>query len=72
VFVIMRDQYVTTIELCEEVGMSRSTLDRLRKAGVLLPGVHNYRLHGRRSALFWRVDAVIETLRCRSIVRETK
>ena len=67
----MSDQYVTTIELCEELSISRSTLDRLRKAGVLVPGVHNYRLYGSRSALFWRVDAVIETLRCRSIVRET-
>ena len=68
----MRNQYVTTIELCEEVGMSRSTLDRLRKAGVLVPGVHNYRLHGSRSAIFWRVDAVIQTLRSRSVLRETR
>ena len=70
-FVIMGDQYVTTIELCEQVGMSRSTLDRLRKAGVLLPGVHHYRLHGSRSPMFWRVDAVIQTLRCRSTVAES-
>ena len=68
----MRDQYVTTIELCEEVGMSRSTLDRLRKAGVLVPGVHQYRLHGSRSPIFWRVDAVIQTLRSRSVLRETR
>ena len=68
----MRDQYVTTIELCEEVGMSRSTLDRLCKAGVLVPGVHNYRLHGSRSAIFWRVDVVIQTLRSRSVLRETR
>ena len=68
----MRDQYVTTIELCEEVGMSRSTLDRLRKAGVLLQGVHGYRLHGRRSPIFWNVDAVIQTLRSRSVLLETR
>ena len=67
----MSERFVSTIQLCEEVGMSRSTLDKLRKEGVLLPGVHQYRLHGRRSPMRWSVDAVIQTLRSRSALAES-
>ena len=67
----MSEQYVSTIQLCEEVGMSRSTLDKLRRDGVLLPGREFYRLHGRRSPMMWSVDAVIQALRSRTALAET-
>ena len=67
----MSEQYVSTIQLCEEVGMSRSTLDKLRRDGVLLPGREFYRLHGRRSPMMWSVDAVIQALRSRTALAES-
>ena len=67
----MSEQYVSTIQLCEEVGMSRSTLEKLRRDGVLLPGREFYRLHGRRSPMMWSVDAVIQALRSRTALAET-
>ena len=67
----MSEQYVSTIQLCEEVGMSRSTLEKLRRDGVLLPGREFYRLHGRSSPMMWSVDAVIQTLRSRTALAET-
>ena len=67
----MSEQYVSTIQLCEEVGMSRSTLDKLRRDGVLLPGREFYRLHGRRSPMRLSVDAVVQALRSRSALAET-
>ena len=67
----MRNQFVSTIQLCEEVGMSRSTLDKLRAEGVLLPGREFYRLHGRRSPMFWSKDAVIQALRSRTALAES-
>ena len=67
----MQDQFVSTIQLCAEIGVSRSTLDRLRNDGVLLPGVHWYRLHGRRSPMYWSTNTVIETLRSRTALVES-
>ena len=64
-------QYLRTMMLCQEVGMSCTMLDRLRKAGVLLPDVHNHRLHGSRSPLFWRVNAVVQAVRCRTACLES-
>ena len=67
----MSEQYVSTIQLCDEVGMSRSTLDKLRRDGVLLGGREYYRLHGRRSAMMWSIDAVVQALRSRTALAET-
>ena len=67
----MSERFVSTIQLCEEVGMSRSTLDKFRKDGVLLPGREFYRGHGRRAPMFWSVDAVIQALRSRSALAES-
>lgn len=67
----MQDQFVSTIQLCAEIGVSRSTLDRLRNDGVLLPGREFYRLHGRRSPMFWSVSSVVQALRSRTALNET-
>ena len=67
----MSERFVSTIQLCEEVGMSRSTLDKFRKDGVLLAGREFYRGHGRRAPMFWSVDAVIQALRSRSALAES-
>ncbi len=67
----MSERFVSTIQLCEEVGMSRSTLDKFRKDGVLLPGQEFYRGHGRRAPMRWSVDAVIQALRSRSALAES-
>ena len=49
---MMSEQFVSTIQLCEEVGFSRGTLDKLRRDGVLIPGRDFYRGHGRRAPMF--------------------
>ena len=67
----MSEQYLSTTMLCQEVGMSRSTLDKLRRDGVLLPGREFYRLHGRRSPMMWSKDAVIKALRSRTALAES-
>ena len=67
----MSEQYLSTTMLCQEVGMSRSTLDKLRRDGVLLPGREFYRLHGRRSAMMWSKNAVIQALRSRTALAES-
>ena len=61
-----RNEYVTTIELCEEIGLSRSTVDRLRQSGDLIPTHHFYRGRGSRSPMLWNVAAVLQTLRVRT------
>ena len=67
----MSEQYLSTTMLCQEVGMSRSTLDKLRRDGVLLPGREYYRLHGSRSPMMWSKDAVIQALRSRTALAES-
>ena len=67
----MSEQYLSTTMLCQEVGMSRSTLDKLRRDGVLLPGREFYRLHGRRSPMMWSENAVIQALRSRTALTES-
>ena len=44
----MSEKFVSTIQLCEEIGLSRNTVNKLRADGVLIPGAHFYRGHGRR------------------------
>ena len=67
----MRNQFVSTIQLCEEIGLSRDTVNKLRADGVLIPGRDYYRGHGRRSPMFWSVDAVIKALRSRTALAES-
>jgi len=67
----MSEQFLSTTMLCQEVGMSRSTLDKLRKEGALLPGREFYRLHGRRSPMMWSKNAVIQALRSRTALAES-
>ena len=67
----MSEQFVSTIQLCKEIGLSRSTLDKLRKEGALLPGREFYRLHGRRSPMMWSKNAVIKALRSRTALAES-
>ena len=47
----MSEQYLSTTILCQEVGMSRCTLDKLRMKSVLLPGREFYRLNGMNSSI---------------------
>ena len=67
----MSERFISIIQLCEEVGMSRSTLDKYRKDGVLLSGREFYRGHGRKAPMMWSVDAVIQALRSRSALAES-
>ncbi len=68
---MMSEQFVSTIQLCEEIGFSRGTLDKLRRDGVLIPGRDFYRGHGSRSPMFWSVDSVRQALRSRTALAES-
>ena len=67
----MSEKFVSTIQLCEEIGLSRDTVNKLRADGVLIPGRDYYRGHGRRAPMFWSVDAVIQALRSRTALAES-
>ena len=67
----MSEHFVSTIQLCEEIGLSRSTVNKLRADGVLIPGRDFYRGHGRRAPMYWSVDAVIKALRSRTDLAES-
>ena len=67
----MSEQFVSTIQLCEEIGLSRSTVNKLRRDGVLIPGCHYYRGHGRRAPMYWSTNAVIKALRSRTALAES-
>ena len=67
----MSEQFVSTIQLCEEIGLSRSTVNKLRRDGVLIPGRDFYRGHGRRAPMFWSVDSVRQALRSRTALAES-
>ena len=67
----MSEQYLSTTMLYQEVGLSRSTVNKLRRDGVLLPGREFYRGHGRRAPMFWSVDVVIKALRNRTALAES-
>gem|GEM_PF-6689195 len=67
----MSEQFVSTIQLCEEIGLSRDSVNKLRADGVLIPGAHFYRGHGRRAPMYWSTNAVIETLRSRTALAES-
>ena len=66
----MSEQFVSTIQLCEEIGLSRSTVNKLRRDGVLIPGCHYYRGHGRRAPMYWSTNAVVQALRSRTALAE--
>ena len=68
---MMSEQFVSTIQLCEEIGFSRGTLDKLRRDGVLIPGRDFYRGHGRRSAMYWSINSVRQALRSRTALAES-
>ena len=67
----MSEQYVSTIQLCDEIGLSRDSVNKLRRDGVLIPGRDFYRGHGRRAPMFWSVDSVVQALRSRTALAET-
>ena len=67
----MSEQFVSTIQLCEEIGLSRSTVNKLRADGVLIPGRDFYRCHGRRAPMFWSVNSVVQALRSRTALAES-
>ena len=67
----MSEQFVSTIQLCEEIGMCRNTVNKLRRDGVLIPGRDFYRGHGRRSPMFWSIDSVRQALRSRTALAES-
>ena len=66
----MSEQFVSTIQLCEEIGLSRSTVNKLRADGVLIAGRDFYRGHGRRAPMFWSVNSVVQALRSRTALAE--
>ena len=67
----MSEQYVSTIQLCDEIGLSRDSVNKLRRDGVLIPGRDFYRGHGRRAPMFWSVDSVVQALSSRTALAET-
>ena len=67
----MSEGFVSTIQLCEEIGLSRDTVNKLRADGVLIPGRDYYRGHGRRSPMMWSKNAVIQALRSRTALAES-
>ena len=67
----MSEQFVSTIQLCEEIGLSRDSVNKLRADGVLIPGRDFYRGHGRRSPMFWSVNSVRQALRNRTALAES-
>ena len=67
----MAEQFVSTIQPCEEIGMCRDTVNKLRADGVLIPGRDYYRGHDRRSPMMWSKDAVIKALRSRTALAES-
>ena len=62
---------MSTIQLCDEIGLSRDSVNKLRRDGVLIPGRDFYRGHGRRAPMFWSVDSVVQALRSRTDLAET-
>ena len=62
---------MSTIQLCDEIGLSRDSVNKLRRDGVLIPGRDFYRGHGRRAPMFWSVDSVVQALSSRTALAET-
>lgn len=57
--------WVSTQDLCRELKLSRSTLQKLKNAGHFQPGVHWYkRGMGRTAPAAWDVEA------CRSVLQQ--
>ena len=67
----MAELFVITIQLCEEIGLSRSTVSKLRRDGVLIPSAHYYRGHARRALMYWSTNAVAQTVRCHTACLES-
>ena len=67
----MSEQFVSTIQLCKEIGMCRHTVNKLRRDGVLIPGRDFYRGHGKGSPMFWSIDSVRQALRSRTDLAES-
>ena len=67
----MSEQFVSTIQLCEEIGLSRDSVNKLRADGVLIPGRDFYRGHGRRAPMFWSINSVRQALRSRTALTES-
>jgi hypothetical protein len=50
--------WVSTQDLCRELKLSRSTLQKLKNRGTFVPGVHYYkRGTGRTSPAAWSIEA---------------
>ena len=60
------EEWVSTEWMAAEINLSSKTLQRFRKAGVLLPGRDYYRSVGKRGPLFWNRHSVMKAIRCRS------
>lgn len=65
------EEWVSTEWMATEINLSSKTLQRFRKAGVLLPGRHFYRSMGKRGPLFWNRHAVVQAVRCRTACLES-
>ena len=62
---------MSTIQLCDEIGLSRDSVNKLRRDGVLIPGRDFYSGYGIRAPMFWSVDSVVQALRSRTALAET-
>ena len=62
---------MSTIQLCDEIGLSRDSVNKLRRDGVLIPGRDFYRGHGRKAPMFGSADSVVQALRSRTALAES-
>ena len=59
-------RFMGTVEICKQLGISRSHLYRLRKQGILKPITHYWRSgDSTNSPLLWDLETVGFCLRCR-------
>ena len=68
---MISDEWISTEWMAAEINVSTKTLQRLRKDGVLLGGVHFYRTRSQTGPLFWNRDAVVQAIRRRSTCLES-
>lgn len=55
----MNATWVSSMDACRQLGISRATLQNLKAEGLFTPGVHYYRAGvGTRGPLMWDVEAV--------------
>jgi len=65
------EEWIPTEWMAAEINLSSKTLQRFRRAGVLLPGCHFIRSVGKRGPLLWNRDSVVQAIRCRTASLES-